>query len=197
METTRDTMIQRLGAPPLWTGDPENLEEHYAGGHNEDSEQVETPTTVTVVLYNIVDSKDNSEAEKGDSPASLPSLTMKTQSEHRPFTSKSRGARISHPWYSEHRSSTNKSSEARSAKPWLPAVLIATSKTVKEAGDLNRLRDYSQGPNKQTSDDEINYYPVFMDPKGPGKNQHPIKDIVIKFPSQPSDHRHRGAPRSV
>lgn len=181
-------MIWTLGAPLVWTDDQETEEENYVGGHDEDLEQA---TVVTAVLDNGVDFEANIKAEKGDSPSSLPSL-IKTQSEHVTSDKKSSGTRIAHPWHSEHAPSTNKSSESRIAKPWLPAGLIATSMTVKEAGDLHRLRDYSQGRYKQTSDDEIPSYPVFM-----GKNHHPIKEVVVHFPSQPSEDRSRVPPRAV
>jgi hypothetical protein len=82
---------------------------------------------------------------------------MKTQSEHGASVKKSSGARVAHPWQSEHVPSANKSNAARITRTWSPTDLIATSRTVKQAGDLHRPRDYSQGQNKQTSDVEIPY----------------------------------------
>jgi hypothetical protein len=140
----------------------------------------------------VLDSKVDIEAEKGDSPSSSLSSFMNTQSEHVASVNKSSRTRIAHPLHSEHGPSTNKSSVSCITKPWLPAGLIATSRTVKEAGDLHRLRDYSQGRNTQTSDYEITEYPAFM-----GKNHHPIKDMVIHFPSQPSEDKSRAPPRGV
>jgi hypothetical protein len=93
---------------------------------------------------------------------------------------------------SPQKQNTMKSIMSCITKPWLLAGLIATSRTVKQAGDLHRLRDYSQGRNTQTSDDKIKECPVFM-----GKKKDPIKDMVIQFPSQPSEDKSRAPPRGV
>jgi hypothetical protein len=193
--------MESLGAPPLFRGDPEQVimppksDERWG-------------TFVSATPYSDVDSKEHSEADSrnavdysfsdrtsqeahprytkanGPLPASV-SNSMESQSEHGLPTRKSSGARLAHPWQSEHVPS-------RITRPWLPTGLIATSRTVKEAGDLHRLRDYSQGRNKQTSDVKIPY-PGFIDTKQKRRDEHPVIK-AIQFPSQPSGDRRRGPP---
>jgi hypothetical protein len=142
-EITRNTIMQRLGAPPLWRSDQELR-------RNEDPEQAITPTTL-VTAKRVKNGKitpypmviDTKLTEKNHDEHPVKAIQFPTQSsgarlrrpprgvqrqssfrdakarsEQGPSANKSSGARIVNRWHSKHGPSANKSSGARIVNRW-------------------------------------------------------------------------------
>jgi hypothetical protein len=182
MEITRETMMQRLGAPPVWKAHRNNAKENCLG-YEEDPEQAVTPFTYdrkqgmgvkATMATAILDSDSDSQTESESSRSRNTDFSLGTAPEGSPFYAQkgilpaSLSKLTKAP--SEQESSINDSNGARSVQLRLPTRLITKLKRVKEVGDLHRLHDYCQVRNRHQERTEKHH------------DEPPVK--YIQFPSQ-------------
>jgi hypothetical protein len=206
LEITRKTMMQGLGAPPVWKSNRANAKENRLG-YDEDPEQAVTPLTsaakqgmglkatrITVIPNSDADSHAESESSKSRNNHS----SLGTAPEGPSFRAQAKGAlpaSLSKLTQAplEKESSFYESSGPRSVNLRLPTRLVAKWKRVKEVGDLHRLQDDSQLRNRDQEYRDDKLEKKFLD-EPPVKSIQFLSELcpyepfleVIRIPSQRS-----------